>query len=112
VVTIPAWPVTAKIVETKDGNAMMFQSFEDAGAICEAVIFPDAFQCYHRLLAVRQPLWVTGRVEEEFAVPTLQVMGVERIIDANPLTASPSDRMVGVPPEKMPHRRAAQLEYM
>ncbi len=81
-VTILAWPVTAKIVETKGGDAMMFQSFEDAGAICEAVVFPEAFRRFHPLLSVRQPLWVTGRVEEEFGVATLRVMRVDRILDA------------------------------
>ncbi len=83
IVTIPAWPVTAKIVETKTGDAMMFQSFEDGAAICEAVIFPEAFQRFHHLLSVQQPLWVTGKVEEEFGIPTLQALRVEKIVAAS-----------------------------
>ncbi len=73
-VTVLAWPVAAKIVETKHGDAMMFQSFEDSRSLGEAVIFPREFQRCHRLLGTLQPLWVTGKVLNEFAVPTLQVM--------------------------------------
>ncbi|MDR1613735.1 MAG: hypothetical protein LBT97_13275 [Planctomycetota bacterium] len=56
---------------------MMFQSFEDHRAICEATIFPVEFRKCHRHLATRQPLWVTGRVEEEFGVAILRVMRVK-----------------------------------
>lgn len=75
-VTILAWPVTAKLVETKHGDAMMFQSFEDDEALCEAVVFPEEFRRYHRLLGTVQPLWVTGKVLEEFGVASLQVLAV------------------------------------
>ncbi|MCL2001731.1 MAG: hypothetical protein FWG74_09870, partial [Planctomycetes bacterium] len=78
-VTLLAWPVTAKIVETIHGDAMIFQSFEDHDALCEAVLFPREFQRYHRLLAAAQPLWVTGRVEAEFNVPTLMVVAIEAV---------------------------------
>jgi DNA polymerase III alpha subunit len=79
-VVILAWPVTAKIVETKHGDAMMFQSFEYRRAICEATVFPDEFRKYHRHLTTRQPLWVTGRVEEEFGVAMLRVMRIEPML--------------------------------
>ncbi|MCC8180620.1 MAG: DNA polymerase III subunit alpha, partial [Planctomycetes bacterium] len=75
-VTILAWPVSAKIVETKHGDAMMFQSFEDQDSLCETVIFPQAFKRYHHLMSALQPLWVTGKVIEEFDVATLQVSEV------------------------------------
>ena len=78
-VTLLGWPVTTKIVETKHGDAMIFQSFEDHDALCEAVLFPKEFQRYHRLLAVAQSLWVTGRVEAEFGVPSLQVVGIQAL---------------------------------
>ncbi len=76
-VTLLLWPITAKIVETRHGDAMMFQSFEDAGSLCEAVVFPEEFRKYRKLLASVQPLWVTGRVEEEFDVCTLRVLALE-----------------------------------
>ncbi|MCD8350690.1 MAG: DNA polymerase III subunit alpha [Planctomycetaceae bacterium] len=76
-VTILLWPITAKIVETRHGEAMMFQSFEDPGSLCEAVVFPDEFRKYRKLLASVQPLWVTGKVEEEFDVCTLRVLAIE-----------------------------------
>ena len=79
VVTVLGWPVTAKIVETKHGDAMIFQSFEDHDALCEAVLFPKEFQRFHRLLSVAQPLWVTGRVMSEFGVPTLTVLLIEAV---------------------------------
>jgi len=78
-VTLLGWPVTAKIVETKHGDAMIFQSFEDYDALFETVLFPKEFQRYYRLLSVAQPLWVTGRVEEEFGVATLTVLAIEAV---------------------------------
>ncbi len=78
-VVLVAWPITAKIVETKHGDAMMFQTFEDGEALCETVIFPREFKKYHRLLATVQPLWLTGKVLEEFGVVTLQLQKVEAV---------------------------------
>ncbi|MCD8141193.1 MAG: DNA polymerase III subunit alpha [Planctomycetaceae bacterium] len=76
-VTLLLWPITAKIVETRHGEAMMFQSFEDPRSLCEAVVFPEEFRKYRKLLASVQPLWVTGKVEEEFDVCTLRVLAIE-----------------------------------
>ncbi len=77
VVVFLAWPITGKVVETKHGEAMAFQSFEDEGALCEAVLFPDEFRRYQRLITARRPLWVTGRVMLEFGVATLQVLDIQ-----------------------------------
>ena len=78
-VVIIAWPITAKIVETKHGDAMMFQTFEDGEALCETVVFPREFKKYHRLLATVQPLWLTGKVLQEFDVVSLQLLEVRPV---------------------------------
>ncbi|MCC8165237.1 MAG: DNA polymerase III subunit alpha [Planctomycetes bacterium] len=79
VVIVMVWPVAAKIVETKHGDAMMFQTFEDPVSLCETVIFPEEFKRYHRVLGTLQPLWVTGKVMEEFDVATLQIYAVRTL---------------------------------
>ena len=75
-VTVIAWPITAKIVETKKGDAMVFQTFEDGEGLCETVAFPEEFRKYHSLLGTVQPLWLTGKVLQEHGALSLQLYAV------------------------------------
>ncbi len=86
-VTILGWPVTAKVVETKQGEAMVFYSFEDFDSIIETALFPRAYRRYHRTLQTAKPFLLTGRVEEEFAVVTLNVQEMEEVGRPARLTA-------------------------
>ena len=90
-VTVLAWPITAKVVQTKHGDAMMFQTFEDGEALCETVVFPEEFRKYHRLLGTVQPLWLTGKVLEEFGATSLQLLDVRPIRQAAADTALIAD---------------------
>jgi DNA polymerase-3 subunit alpha/error-prone DNA polymerase len=85
-VTLVAWSITAKQVEAvqkKDRRgrlldepqrqAMSFVTLEDETGIIESVWFPRSYQRYGHLLAERQPLQVSGRVQVEFNFVSLEV---------------------------------------
>ncbi len=78
--TVLGWPVTAKVVETRRGEPMVFYSFEDFDAITETALFPEAYRRYHRTLRHAQPFLLTGRVEAEFGVATLIVQRMEPVV--------------------------------
>ncbi len=79
-VTVPGWLVTGKTVQTKKKEPMEFVSFEDTTALFETVFFPKAYARFCHMLTTTRPYWLTGRVEESFGVPTLNVVQV-RLID-------------------------------
>jgi error-prone DNA polymerase len=64
-VTMIGWLVTAKTVETKQGDPMKFVSFEDQAGIYEAVFFPKAYHRYCHLLSGARPYLLKGKVEED-----------------------------------------------
>jgi DNA polymerase-3 subunit alpha/error-prone DNA polymerase len=68
--------VTQKEVWTKEGLAMSFLTFEDETALYETVIFPKVYERYNRLLFDQRPLWVWGRVVEEWGAVSVEVEGV------------------------------------
>lgn len=65
--------VTAKTVMTKNDELMQFVSFEDETAIFETVFFPETYKKYALRLATQRPYVLTGRVDEEFGVISLNV---------------------------------------
>jgi error-prone DNA polymerase len=69
--------ITAKTVLTKDERLMQFISFEDETAIYETVFFPEEYRKFSRLLVSQRPYILSGRVDEEFGVISLDVNGVE-----------------------------------
>jgi error-prone DNA polymerase len=64
-VTMIGWLVTAKTVETKQGDPMKFVSFEDPTGIYEAIFFPKAYHRYCHLLSGARPYLLKGKVEED-----------------------------------------------
>jgi DNA-directed DNA polymerase III PolC len=71
--------ITAKTVLTKDERLMQFISFEDETAIYETVFFPEQYRRFAHLLRSQCPYILSGRVDEEFGVISLNVQSVERI---------------------------------
>jgi DNA polymerase III alpha subunit len=71
--------ITAKTVLTKRNDLMQFISFEDETAIFETVFFPKTYSRFSRRLANQRPYILTGRVDSEFGVVTLNVREVEAL---------------------------------
>jgi DNA-directed DNA polymerase III PolC len=71
--------VTAKTVLTKNAELMQFVSFEDETAIFETVFFPRVYRRNVLKLSNQQPYILTGRVDAEFEVISLNVLDVELI---------------------------------
>lgn len=72
-VSLAAWWVTGKVVQTAKGQPMEFISFEDTTAIFDTTFFPRAYARFCRLLSRQRPYLLKGKVEEEFGVCTLNV---------------------------------------
>ncbi len=69
--------ITAKTVLTRDERLMQFISFEDETAIYETVFFPEQYRKFAHILHSQHPYVLSGRVEEEFGVISLNVQGIE-----------------------------------
>jgi error-prone DNA polymerase len=78
-VTILGWHVTSKLVHTKRDEPMEFVTFEDTTGLVDATFFPHAYDRFCHLLTGTRPFLLTGRVEEEHGVCTLNVEEVERL---------------------------------
>jgi DNA polymerase III alpha subunit len=72
-VTTIGWQVTAKTVQTKDGDPMKFISFEDTTGIYETVLFPKVYHQHCHMLNATRPYILKGKVEEDFDAITLTV---------------------------------------
>jgi DNA polymerase III alpha subunit len=69
--------LTAKTVMTKKDELMQFISFEDETAIFETVFFPRVFKKNVLKLWHQAPYILTGRVDSEFGVISLNVFDLE-----------------------------------
>lgn len=72
--------ITAKTVLTKNDELMEFVSFEDETDIFETVFFPRAFKKHALKLSYKKPYILTGKVDTEFDVISLNVYGIENIL--------------------------------
>ena len=75
-VTIAGWLITGKQVRTKHGDAMEFLTFEDETGLVETTFFPDAYHRYCHMIGRGRPYLLTGTVEEDWGVCTLNVSKV------------------------------------
>jgi error-prone DNA polymerase len=71
--------VTAKTVMTRKDELMQFISFEDETAIFETVFFPKVFKKNALRLWNQAPYVLTGRVDSEFGVISLQVLDLKAV---------------------------------
>jgi DNA polymerase III alpha subunit len=78
-VTLLGWHVTSKLVHTKHDEPMEFVTFEDTTGLVDATFFPRAYERFCHLLTSTRPFVLTGRVDEEYGVCTLNVERVERL---------------------------------
>ncbi|HEU4724262.1 MAG TPA: DNA polymerase III subunit alpha, partial [Candidatus Eisenbacteria bacterium] len=78
-ITILGWHVTSKLVHTKGDEPMEFVTFEDTTGLVDATFFPRAYERFCHLLTSTRPFLLTGRVEAEHGVATLNVAHLERL---------------------------------
>lgn len=78
-VKLMAWPVTAKVVSTRQREPMIFVSFEDFDGIYETVLFPKAYARYARIVTKARPYKVTGQVCQDWKAINVIVDQVEPI---------------------------------
>jgi error-prone DNA polymerase len=78
-VRVLGWHVSAKPVQTKHGEPMEFVCFEDTTALYDATFFPRAYERFCHLLGSARPFLLTGCVEEEDGVCTVNVESVGRL---------------------------------
>ena len=65
-VTLAGWMVTTRRTKTKPGEMMQFLSCEDLTGTYEAVLFPETYRKYGRLVRSRGPYIITSKVEDNF----------------------------------------------
>jgi DNA polymerase-3 subunit alpha/error-prone DNA polymerase len=80
-VTMAGWLITGKQVRTKHGDPMEFLTFEDETGIVETTFFPDAYHRYCHLIESGRPYLLTGKVEQNWGVCTLNVRKVAVLPD-------------------------------
>jgi DNA polymerase III alpha subunit len=78
-VSVLGWHVTSKLAQTKHEEPMEFVTFEDTTGLMDATFFPRAYERFCHLLTSTRPFILSGRVEEEYGVCTLNVERVERL---------------------------------
>jgi hypothetical protein len=81
-VTVAAWPITRKQVDThpaplaghaRPGEPMAFVTVEDETGLIETVWFPRAYRAWGPALDQAQPLLMTGTVQVDHGVVTVVV---------------------------------------
>jgi len=70
-VRICGWLVTGKLVQTKHRDPMEFILVEDLTGLVDVTVFPRVYAQSAACLHAARPLLVSGRVEEEYGVPSL-----------------------------------------
>ncbi len=69
----------AKFVRTKRGQSMCLLNIADEFGMADVVIWPELFQTYHLTLSIAVALRVTGKIAENFGVPSLIAETIERL---------------------------------
>ncbi len=75
-VTVSGWLITGKKVRTKHGDPMEFLTFEDETGLIETTFFPKTYHRYCHMIDTGRPYLLTGKVEEDWGVCTLNVTKV------------------------------------
>jgi DNA polymerase III alpha subunit len=76
-VEVAGWLVTSKLVLTKYRDPMEFVTFEDTTGLIETVFFPETFKRFSHILSYTRPYRLSGQVNIEHSVITLNVDRVE-----------------------------------
>jgi len=72
-VTLAGWLITGKQVRTKHGDPMEFLTFEDETGLMETTFFPKTYHRYCHMIDSGRPYLLTGKVEQDWGVCTLNV---------------------------------------
>lgn len=65
--------VAEKQIMNKQNRCMAFVSFEDSGGLFEAVLFPESFSTYGRLMESGEAFLISGRVEKSWGCCQIEV---------------------------------------
>jgi DNA-directed DNA polymerase III PolC len=76
-VSVIGWHVHSKSTNTSKQDPMLFVSFEDTEALFETTFFPKTYRSYGHLFVDKGPYLVTGKVEEDHGVCTINVEKLE-----------------------------------
>ncbi|HOE26295.1 MAG TPA: DNA polymerase III subunit alpha [bacterium] len=97
-VALVGWLVCTKRVRTSRGGQMRFLTFEDATALFEAVLFPDAYRRFGHLLRSPGPFAVRGLASDDGGAVVLKIDRLEPFPASSPRRTRP-----GISPPKMLH---------
>ncbi len=75
--TVVCVPVTRKEVMAAGGEDMAFVSLEDETGVTEAVLFPEAYRRYGRILYEVRPLVARGRVADDMGALSFELESLE-----------------------------------
>lgn len=73
------WLVHRQRARTKSGELMIFLTGEDQTGNLECVMFPRTYSKYGHLLKGPGPYRITGTVEEEYGVVTINVQRIQKL---------------------------------
>lgn len=82
--TVVCIPVTRKEVMAAGGEDMAFVSLEDETGLTEAVLFPEAYRRYGRILYEVRPLVARGRVADDMGALSFELESLE-LLGGGPL---------------------------
>lgn len=69
----------SKFIRTKKGDAMCLLNISDEHGMADVVIWPELFREQHLMLSIAAALRVTGKIAENFGVPSLIAEKIERL---------------------------------
>jgi len=72
-VTLHGWPAATRRGRTSGGHLMRFLTLEDESGLAEAVLFPEAYAREGQRMSTKEPLCVTGIVQDQMGACTLHV---------------------------------------
>ncbi len=88
-VALVGWLVCTKRVRTSRGGQMRFLTFEDATALFEAVLFPDAYRRFGHLLRSPGPFAVRGLASDDGGAVVLKIDRLEPFPASSPRRTRP-----------------------
>jgi DNA polymerase III subunit alpha len=77
--TLVGHVAASKYIRTKKGDPMCLLNISDEHGMADVVIWPELFKKHHLQLSIAQALKITGKIAENFGVPSLIAETIERL---------------------------------
>jgi len=78
-ITLVGHVAASKYIRTKKGDPMCLLNISDEHGMVDVVIWPELFKNSHLQLSIAQALKITGKIAENFGVPSLIAETIERL---------------------------------